>query len=385
MGSTLQLQKNQHLTIEGVEYRVAGGIEFHNRSDGSRWTEYCLQEIQVNRVRWLSVDNMYGEYAFYTSCPYSSEFDEMNIFRNSYRQADSGKASVTSCFGAVDTEPGDTVSYTEYEDGTEERIISVEKWEDETEYSKGYYLDLDEIAILDRGTYGEETYGNGASGQGGIHLSVPGSGGAGFLSPKNLAIAAVVLVALGVFSFSYMQSHKKTIHKYLRDNTQFSYETSITSDLNSKEKADVFTSVLSVDETVKAIIQAIDGETEDVQKSEEDDSVAILTKSEYCLVYTSTDQNTMVQISSRAYVYQSTNTPYHATAGTHSYYRSYYYTRGFWSDRDRYSRSASGYESFSGDTVETNPNDPYKSYSNSVRQSSVNTRRSSGGGISSGK
>ncbi|MFR2694444.1 MAG: DUF4178 domain-containing protein [Enterocloster bolteae] len=65
----------------------------------------------------------------------------------SYRQADAGQAVVTSCFGQVDTSPGDTVRYTEYEDGTEELIIAVEQWEDETEYSKGCYLDMDEIVL----------------------------------------------------------------------------------------------------------------------------------------------------------------------------------------------------------------------------------------------
>ena len=44
MGKTLQFNKDQNLSIEGAEYRVTGGIEFHNRSDGSRWWEYCLLE-----------------------------------------------------------------------------------------------------------------------------------------------------------------------------------------------------------------------------------------------------------------------------------------------------------------------------------------------------
>lgn len=374
MGRTLQLRKDQHLTIEGTEYRVTGGMEFHNRSDGSRWTEYCLQEIQTNKVKWLSVDNIYGEYAIYTQYSYSSEFEEMNLFRNSYRQADSGSASVTSCFGRVDAEQGDTVQYTEYEDGTEELIIAVEKWEDETEYSKGYYLDLEEIELLDSRPSAKEG-----------RIMEPGAAAAGFINPKNLIIGAVVLAVLGILIYTFARSDKKVIQKYVESSTQYAYQTSITSDLNSKEKADVYTSALSVDETVKDIIQGINGETEDVQQSEEDDSVAILTKSEYCLVYTSTDQITTVQVSSRAYVYQSTNTPYHATSRTHSYYRTFYYTRGFLNDRSRYASSVSGYEGYSGDTVQSNPNDPYKSYSDSVRQSSVNSRKSSGGGISSGK
>lgn len=375
MGNRLQLEQGRHLKVEGVEYRVTGGIEYHNKSDGSRWAEYCIQEIQMNRTKWLSVDNMYEEYAIYTQCPGGSEFDEMNIFRGGYKQADKGRASVTRCFGNVDTEPGDTVQYTEYEDGGEEKIIAVEQWEDETEYSRGYYLDLDEIVLLGR----EE---GGGKATAGIMSTGPVRGA---INIKKLAAASVVLILLGVISLRVIESGGKSIHKFLKNNAQFTYQTSITSDLNSKERADVYSSDLPVEEAVKAVIQAIDGETEGVQKSAQEDSVAILTKNEYCLVYTGTDQTTMVQISSRAYVYQSTNTPYRASHHTSSYYRSFYYTRGFWSDRDRYRRSASGYESYSGDAVELDPNDPYKSYSDSVRQSSINSRRSSGGGISSGK
>lgn len=387
---------NQNLSIEGTGYRVTGGIEFHNRSDSSRWTEYCLKEIEGGRTKWLSVDNIYGEYAIYTQCPYSSEFDEMNIFCSGYRQADAGRASVISCFGGVDTEPGDTVRYKEYEDGTQELIMAVEQWEDETEYSHGYYLDLEEIVLLDSGSARTGDGGSGSSGAGdsgfggsgaGFGLSVSMAGGTvtSQLNKKNLAIAVIVLMVLGIFSYSYMQSNKKTIHKFLESNTRFSYHTSITSDLNDKEKADVYLTSLSVDEAVKAVIQGIDGEIQDVQKNKEDDSVAILTKTEYCLVYTSTDRNTTVQVSSRAYAYQSTNTPYHASHRTHSYYRGFYYSTGFLSDRDRYRRSASGFENYSGDTVDANPVDTYRSYSDSVRQSSINSRRSSGGGISSGK
>ena len=96
MGKTLQFNKDQNLSIEGAEYRVTGGIEFHNRSDGSRWWEYCLLETRTRGIKWLSIDNIYEEYAIYTQCPYGSEFDEMNIFRDGYRQADAGQAVVTS-------------------------------------------------------------------------------------------------------------------------------------------------------------------------------------------------------------------------------------------------------------------------------------------------
>lgn len=373
MERTLQLHKDQCLTIGGIKYCVIGGIEFHNQSDSSRWTEYCLKEIPGNQIKWLSIDNIYEEYAIYTQCTYNREFEELNLSQNGYHQVDSGYAAVTTSFGRIDTNSGDTVRYTEYEDSTEELIMAIEQWEDETEYSRGYYLDPEEIVLLDVEIAAEK------------ENRIIKSGNTTSAGMKKIIIAIALSAVLILVFYTYLHSNQKVIHKYLESNSQFTYRTSITSDLNHKEKADVYTSAQSVDTVVKAILEAISGETENVQKNDEDDSVAILTRSEYCLIYTSTDQITTIQISSRAYVYQSTNTPYHATSHTHSYYRRFYYTKGFWSDRSRYSEAASGYESYNGETISTNPNDPYKSYSDSIRQSSINSRKSSGGGISSGK
>lgn len=371
MGNILQFYKNQNLEINGIMYCVTGGIELYNKSDGSRWIEYCLRDTERNQVKWLSIDNMYEEYAIYTQCSYDDDFNR-EISCGSYRQSDTGNAAVIHCFGNVDTEPGDKVRYTEYEDSQEEYILSVEQWEDETEYSRGCYLDREDIISPDLEPIGMES-------------DIP-SGGDTVSRNKYKQIAVMLALAgLVVFTIYFMKPGDKSIHKFLKETSAFVYRTSITSDLNSKEKADVYTTTLTVDNAVKDIIRAIDGETEDVQRSEEEDSVAILTKSEYCLIYTNTEQITTVQICSRSYVYQSTNTPYHATHRTQSYYRSFYYSRGFWGDKAKYKKYASGYENYNGDTLEPNSNDPYKSFSQSVRQSSINSRKSSGGGISSGK
>ena len=267
-------------------------------------------------------------------------------------------------FGDVDAEPGDRVDYKEYEDPTEELIISVEHWEDETEYSRGYYLDVQDICA--------EGEGSGQSGLNQSGLNRPGSDPLepGQLGPDDpayrrneggmagqggwkpvLSVFLFLLIPVIIIGIVRMGSGKMVIAKYLKENTQFSYETSITSDLNQKEKADVYTT-LSVDEAAKAVIEAVEGNTESVQADDEEKSVAILTKTEYCLVYQGTDSKTRVQISSRAYVYQSTNTPYQSSPHTHAYYRGFYFSRGWSSDRNRYKKAASGYDGYTGNGVE---------------------------------
>lgn len=399
MGRELAFSEGQILSIEGTRYRVTGGICFRGRSDGSIWTEYRLEKIgAVGSVRWLSVDSIYQEYAVYTQFSDGRGFDAASIDREGYRQADAGQGIVTSVFGNVDAEPGDRVDYKEYEDPTEELIISVEHWEDETEYSRGYYLDVQDICA--------EGEGSGQSGLNQSGLNRPGSdplepgqlgpddpayrrneggmAGQGVWKPV-LSVSLFLLIPVIIIGIVRMGSGKMVIAKYLKENTQFSYETSITSDLNQKEKADVYTTFLSVDEAAKAVIEAVEGNTESVQAADEEKSVAILTKTEYCLVYQGTDSKTRVQISSRAYVYQSTNTPYRSSPHTHAYYRGFYFSRGWSSDRNRYKKAASGYDGYTGNGVELDTLDTYHSYSNSIRQSSVNSRRSSGGGIRSGK
>ncbi len=121
----------------------------------------------------------------------------------------------------------------------------------------------------------------------------------------------------------------------------------------------MYSTDLSVDDAAKAIIQAIDGGTEDVQKNGEDDSVAILTKSEYCLVYTSTDQTTMVQIAPRLCI-SGAPTRLTMRPAIPILITAILLFQGFFGDRDRYRQRTSGYENYSGETVDTNPVDPYK-------------------------
>lgn len=377
MGVDFTFYKNRKIQVDGSEYLVLGGIEFYNSHDGSRWNEYRLTETRSGQERWLSIDNLYEEYAIYTQQAYSDEFTPDQISRSGYRSSDSGRATVASCFGAVDADQGEWVTYEEYEDGTEEYLMSIEQWEDGKEYSKGYYLDANEITAIDS-DFTE-------AGQEGFYRGGSTNTAGKRKKYAKIAIGVAVVMAIIVMSIVYGVSNSKSIRKIISKNSAFTYTTSITSDLNSKKKADVYETYLSVEEAVKLIIREVDGKTEEVQADEDGESVAILTKKEYCLVYQSEDGETLVQISSRSYAYQSTNRPYRSTDRIHRHYRSFYYTWGLPKDRTSYDNTRSGYDSYDDTTLARDNSDPYRSYSNSIRQSSINTRKSSGGGISSGK
>ena len=200
-----------------------------------------------------------------------------------------------------------------------------------------------------------------------------------------IPLIIIIIILGGLLSVASI-GNKNKMRNFLEKDLNFTYVTSITSDLNSKEKADVYGTSLSVEEAAKKLIDSVKGKVEDVQENTEDNTVAILTKYEYCLVYVDeTNNETLIQVSSRLYSYSSTNRLYRSSTVSSNYYRRYYYSRGYFDDQNKYKKYTSGFYNDTYDYVDSNINDKYKDYSYSVRQSSASTRTSSGGGTSSGK
>lgn len=358
------------LLVDGKVYQIIGKIHYKNLSDNCCWFEYRMESKEAPQYeRWLSYDSVYKEYSISQVVS--------NVSTAGYHEVDSGEEEVIGAWGNVDVAVGDRARFREYEDQTEEKIISTEFWDDYgEETSVGYYLDLDEIRIYD----GDEPY-NGS----GIQENFRKGGNA-----KNMTSIIIWMLFISLFvifeladSGISFQSH--SIAKYLKKSVNYTYVTSITG--SQKQDADVYRTSLDLDTAVKDIINGIEGDTQDVQQNTEDgdNSVAILTDKEYCLVYVSEENETLVQISSRKYAYTNDNTPYHARAHTHRYYRRYYYSKGYYSDAGSYRKYTSPYSTFDDTTVNSSYNDVYSGYASSIRQASVNSRTSSGGGISSGK
>ena len=269
MEEALKFRKGDRIKIEGELYQVLGGIELVNRSDGARWTEYYVQNLQNGKERWLSVDEIYDEYAIYTSCD-SKGFSEEELDAQGWKNADSGVEEVLGWFGNVDAEQGEKASYTEYEDSTGEYLMSVEHWDGETEYAKGYYLDKDEIEVAsDLQQAGNRQFRVDYNNCQPRHpQSVKNKKRT---TNKIIALVLIAVMAWGIWAITRSVS-KKEIRNYLKDSSFYSYETSITSDLNEDEKADVYSTHRSIEMAAKDIIMAIDGKTEDVQENTEDES-----------------------------------------------------------------------------------------------------------------
>jgi len=364
----LEYSVGARLRVDGQIYDVVGKVEYRNLNDNCTWFEYRLISTANRKEKWLSYDSMYGEYSI-------SEVTG-SVSTNGYHEVDRGEEVVVRAWGDVDVEVGDRASFIEYEDSTEEKIISVENWDDGQEFSRGYYLDLHEIVQCTNNAGYQQSYNN----------RVVSTGGGSFKNASLVGIIVFLWIAVCfLFQFKDVFSFNSSIAKYLKKSSDYTYVTSITG--TDSEKADVYSTTKSIDGATRDIIDAISGYTENVQQNTEDgdDSVAILTGKEYCLIYTSENQETLIQISSRKYVYTSDEEPYYADSYTSRYYRRYYYTKGYYGDCLDYGKYSSPYDTYTDGTVDSNGSDVYDDYSYSVRQASTTSRTSSGGGTSSGK
>ncbi len=365
------------IKADGDYYTILGKITFRNKADNKTWDEYRLKSVQYsNEERWLSVDEFYNEYSI-------SRVDPTAVSLTGamgYHQVDSGIEQVIAISGDVgDVVVGDTARFEEYEDNEEEKIVSVEDWDDGTEYSRGYYLDPWEFGKDGESQTMQRVKGN-------IGNIITG-----------ILVCMIFLIGLLAEAVPALFAGKKKIENYVKNNIKYEYVTSITG--NEKQKANVYlykesaSIVSSPDEDyqLKAcaedIISGVEGNTESVQQNTEDgdNSIAILTKKEYCIIYRGEDDKIYVQVSNRKYAYTSDKEPYHSRRSTHRYYRRFYHSTGYGSDSSTYSRSSSSYEGYSDTGIAYDSNNSLNTYSNSVRQTSAASRNSSGGGLSSGK
>lgn len=354
------------LKIEDIELQVIGYIVYSNSNDpGKIWTEYRLMWDEGEL--WLSWDDEYQEY----SISASTTLDD-GMIDSKWHKVDAGRQTVLSYAGDVDVDVGESASFVEYEDDSEEEILSLEIWEDGTEISEGSYVDQDEIEFI------------------------------GVKKVKKNKRAIYWFVTLLVISFLVpsvielifdLFDRPPTIQKYVNESSFYEYVTSVTG--NEKQKANVYqynniSDQQMTDIVARNIIEGIEGNTESVtenNQTDSDGSISILTKKEYCLVYYPDEKEKIVyiQVSDRKYNYSSDREPYHARKVTSLWYRQHYYSSAFQSDFGKWKRIPSSYTMYDGPIMQDLGNGYYDMYASSVRNSSIGRRNSDGGGLFGGK
>ena len=349
------------LSINGLQGKVIGYIQYENPQDGNKgWTEYRIKSDGLEL--WLSCDEIYNEYSLSWAAN-----DVRGQIGPEWHKVDEGTQVVRACGGDVDVDPGERASFIEYEDAAEDHTLSVEIWSDGTEFSKGEYIEKSDII--------ETGYEKPAKAKGNNML----------LGIFMALFFLFTFVAPACSTLFNNMSVNKSISKYLYKSSSYTYQTSITG--NEKQKATVYAYATSAttDDVAKDIIQGINGYTESVTQKDDttDEEIAILTNKEYCLVYHPEYEEDVV--SDRKYNYTSDNAPYRCSTVNTTWYRNHYYSSGYSSDASSYKSTPSAYSMYNGTTIHNIGNGYFDTYSSSIKQSSINSRNSSSGGISSGK
>jgi len=340
------LKKWQILYIDNVKYVVVNMIEY--KEDSWIWQEYAIKN-ESNEYKWLCVEKGEDgqlEYSIYVPYDGNININEISFVTDDgkeYELYEKGVATVNNYFGNADVEMFEKCDYIDYITKDEKNIISVEKWGLEIEKTQGEYIDNSRIRIteeIDLQKLKEDKRNKII----------------GYFMTVIMIVVLIFVEEPQIFSGLFVN---KSIQKYLDKESNYTYVTSITNNSN-KKKAKVYKSLYStIDNTVKDIIDNVpEGITDTIDSvpNTDEDGIGLHTKNEFAYIYLE-NGDVYVQISEKEYVNNNSGSTYHRRYRTH-YYNTYSSTR---------------------------KSTTYSDYSYSARQQSINSRRSSGGGTSSGK
>lgn len=341
----VMLKRGQIIYVDNIKYIVSNMVKY--AEDTWIWYEYAITG-ENGEYKWLCIEddeNGNEEYSIYE--PYGGYINDnemsININGIEYELYEKGKATVKDYFGNADVDMYETCNYIDYMSKDQMYIASVEYWEGEVERSIGEYIEGSRIRVTDEF--------DATNLKPEVNINKKG------IIPMVLIL---VLCFFGpIFSAISGLFVNKSMQKYLDKSSSYTYVTSVTNNTNNK-KAKVYKSSYStIDQTVKDIIDGVpEGITDtiDSEPGTDEDGIGLQTKREYAYIYEE-GGNIYVQVCQKDYIENNGGSTYHS--GHRSYYHSTY----------RSSRSSS----------------TYSRYASSARQSSINSRSSSGGGTSSGK
>ena len=398
-------QDRHELEIQGTSYVILGSIAYEDKTQNDHWEEYRLLRLKDHSEHWLSVDHGNAEYEM-------SFIAGKMLVPDGFKLVDKGTETVKACSGNVDVEVGEFAHYETYEDESGDHTFSIEEWGDETEYSRGMYIEFGDIRDL------------GATDAAKKELAAR-------QNSKVLRGAACIVLCIVLAVLTMPRRSNRTTSIIVDDQlavmSQYTHEARVEDDGCT---ANVYSTSMSVSDTAREIISLLEGNVENVQEDADGRTVAILTPYEYILVYEdagedgmglgdtddakSTSQElgtsgedagwedlqsdedddsaqsdsarTLVQVSNRKYAFSTDRRPYHARYRSYHWYRRFYRAEGYASDLASNSDTTSSYGRYTGETTVDSPSgNTYESYAESIRQQSVGSSSSTGGGTSFGK
>lgn len=141
----LELEYRQELSIEKNKYEVLNMTKFKEKS--SYWVEYKLRRLEDNKIYYLNVE-LSLKTILYEIVEDASIEPKMtiNFQEQEYELYEKGTEKVETYYGMTDIGLNEEASYYEYINKNDENLfISIEKWKDELEVSKGRRIKIKDI------------------------------------------------------------------------------------------------------------------------------------------------------------------------------------------------------------------------------------------------
>lgn len=251
------------LEIQGYRYSVIGSISYEDKGSGDKWDEYRLIGIERGEERWLSIDQGNDEYEMSLMVP------RLDI-PHGFRKVDSGVQLVVARHGEVDVDWHERARYEQYEDEAGIHTISIERWSDETEYSRGMYIQFSDIRDLGESEKSKSV----------MQMKRRSDNPFGIMFVG--LVGGLLMLAMGKGQTG-TETTTTNVSSYLSANPlEYVQEAK-----HDDDAGDVVVYRTQKDVAIAAtdIITAIEGNVTSTQEDDDGRTVAILTPNEYVLVY----------------------------------------------------------------------------------------------------
>ena len=288
------------LKIDDDNYRVIGATTFSNMNAKEKWAEYILENIDDNKVCWLEVNEDYKEYILFQNREFFNKIDHDKLFSNNFILYSSGTAEIVVNTGLSNRSNGDEIKYRKFQNEFIGRVIEYKGWNDEEEYSIGEFINENRISAP---TNNVKTDFDGLKDEDGMYdniyeLNVVENSGEERFRKTSYFIFAIclvlILIFLGIKFIGVMRG--ETLDNVVRFDESFTYKTSLS---DGDNLANVYRSSEILEKTKDIILNkaSVNYKTKDIETG----TIVLMNDKEFCIIYTGTLGEVLIQVSSRKY------------------------------------------------------------------------------------
>ncbi|MEO2508372.1 hypothetical protein ABHA01_11300 [Clostridium paraputrificum] len=314
---------NSKLKIDNDNYRVIGATTFSNMNAKEKWAEYILENIDDNKVCWLEVNEDYKEYILFQNREFFREIDPNELFSNNFIVYSSGTAEVVVNTGLSNRSNGDEIKYRRFQNEFIGKVIEYKGWNDEEEYSIGEFINENRISAP---TNSVKTDFDGLKDEDGMYdniyeLNVVENSDEERFRKTSYSIFAIclvlILIFLGIKFIGVMRG--ETLDNVVRFDESFTYKTSLS---DGDNLANVYRSSETLEKTKNIILNkaSVNYKTKDIETG----TMVLMNDKEFCIIYTGTLGEVLIQVSSRKYDINAGI--YDSSKEVSNYYETIYYT-----------------------------------------------------------